>query len=152
MERNKNYLGDQNYLAQPKMPDTQLQIELAEARREIQRLRERLSVGAPTVHKDLSLVSQVPKFSDSESEVPLQEFISTIENSARMGNWNEAYKIDVAFFIKQELTIPKAIVLGIAEEVAESVVDKLTLEAMTTRVSPKHYVSRKGTNCYTTSC
>ena len=58
------------------MPDTQLQIELAEARREILRLRERVSVGAPTVHKDLSLVSLVPKFSDSDSEVPLEEFIS----------------------------------------------------------------------------
>ena len=67
------------------MTDTQLQIELAEARREIQRLRERLSVGAPTVHKDLSLVSLVPKFSDSESEVPLEEFISTTESSARTG-------------------------------------------------------------------
>jgi hypothetical protein len=78
------------------MTDTQLQIELAEARREIQRLRERLSVGAPTVHKELSLVSLVPKFSDSESEVPLEEFISTIESSARMGNWNEADKIEVA--------------------------------------------------------
>jgi len=78
------------------MPDTQLQIELAEARREILRLRERVSVGAPTVHKDLSLVSLVPKFSDSESEVPLEEFISTIESSARIGNWNEADKIEVA--------------------------------------------------------
>jgi len=37
------------------MTDTQLQTELAEARREIQRLRERLSVGAPTVRTDLSL-------------------------------------------------------------------------------------------------
>jgi len=73
------------------MTDTQLQIELAEAR-----LRESLSVGAPTVHKDLSLVSLITKFSDSESEVPLKEFISNIESSARMGNWNEADKIEVA--------------------------------------------------------
>jgi len=51
------------------MTNTQLQIELAEARREIQRLRERVSVGAPTVHKDLSLVSLVPKFWESEWEV-----------------------------------------------------------------------------------
>jgi len=66
------------------MTDTQLQIELTEARREIQRLRERVSVGAPTAHKDLSLVSLVPKFSDSVSEVPLEEFISIIESSARI--------------------------------------------------------------------
>ena len=55
-----------------------------------------MSVGAPTVHKDLSLISLVPKFSDSESEVPLEEFISTIESSARMENWNESDKIEVA--------------------------------------------------------
>jgi len=57
------------------MTDIQLQIALAEARWEIERLRERVCVGAPTVHKDLSLVSLVPKFSDSESDVPLEEFI-----------------------------------------------------------------------------
>ena len=62
------------------MTDTQLQIELAEARREIQRLRERVSVGAPTVHKDLSLISLVPKFSYLEPEVPLEEIISIIES------------------------------------------------------------------------
>ena len=127
------------------MTDTQLQIELAEARREIQRLRERVSVGAPTVHEDLSLVSLVHKFSDSESEVPLEEFISTIESSARMGNWNEADKIDVANFSKQELTIPKATVLGIAEEVAESVVDKINAGSDDDASKPKTLGKRKRT-------
>ena len=40
-----------------------LQAELAEAKAELQRLRERVPVGTPTVHKDLSLISLIPKWS-----------------------------------------------------------------------------------------
>jgi len=36
------------------MTDARLQIELAESKAEIERLRERMSLGAPTVHEDLS--------------------------------------------------------------------------------------------------
>ena len=127
------------------MTDTQLQIEIAEARREIQRLKEHLSVRAPTVHKDLSLISLVPKFSYLEPEVPLEEIISIIESWARMGKWNEADKIDVANFSKQELTIPKATVLGIVEEVAESVVDKINAGSDDDASKPKTLGKRKRT-------
>jgi hypothetical protein len=52
---------------------------------EIQRLRK--SLGAPTVHKDLSLISLFPKWSGSELSNSLEEFISTLEASARIGRW-----------------------------------------------------------------
>jgi hypothetical protein len=42
------------------MAEAHLQAELAEAKSEIRRLTERMSVGALTVHKDLSLVTLVP--------------------------------------------------------------------------------------------
>ena len=43
----------------------QLQQELEESKLEIQSLRERMSLGTPTVHKDLSLISLIPKWSGS---------------------------------------------------------------------------------------
>ena len=43
----------------------------------------------------------------------------------------------VANFSKQELTIPKATVLGIAEEVAESVVDKINAGSDDDACKPK---------------
>jgi len=66
------------------MTDARLQAELAESKNEIQKLRERLSMGTPTVHKDLSLISLAPKWSGLESAVPL-EFFYGIERSAQIG-------------------------------------------------------------------
>ena len=60
------------------MAEARLQSELAEAKTEILRLRERLSVGTPTVYKNLSLISLVPKWSGSEAAVPLEEFVGSI--------------------------------------------------------------------------
>jgi hypothetical protein len=56
------------------MADARLQAELAEAKAEVLRLRESISVATPVVHKDLSLVSLVPKWSSAESSVSLEEF------------------------------------------------------------------------------
>ena len=64
------------------MAEARLQAELAETQAEIQRLRERFSIGTPTVRKDLSLISLVLKWSGSETAVPLEEFFSSIEGSA----------------------------------------------------------------------
>ena len=63
--------------------------DLQESRAEIQRLRDRLSIGTPTIHKDLSLISLIPKWSGSESAVLLEEFISSIEGAAKLGNWHD---------------------------------------------------------------
>jgi hypothetical protein len=56
------------------MQETSLQAQLAESKAEVARLRDRLSIGVPTVHKDLSLVSLVPKWTGTESGSPLEEF------------------------------------------------------------------------------
>jgi len=71
------------------MTDARLQQELDESKLEIQRLRERMSLGAPTVHKDLSLISLVPRWSCSKSTNFLEEFISTLEATARIGRWEQ---------------------------------------------------------------
>ena len=83
------------------MAEARLQAELAETIAEIQRLMERFSIGTPTVHKDLSLISLVPKWSGSETAVPLEEFFPSIEGSARVGNWEDTDKCQVAI---QKLT------------------------------------------------
>jgi len=73
-----------------------LQAELAEAKAELQRLRERVPVGTPTVHKDLSLISLIPKWSGAETGIPLEEFLSVIESSARIGLWEDGDKLQIA--------------------------------------------------------
>jgi hypothetical protein len=50
----------------------------------------------PTVTKDLSLVGLIPKWSGSEKAAPLTEFFEAIEGTARIGNWSDADKIQVA--------------------------------------------------------
>jgi len=46
-----------------------------------------MSLGAGTVHKDLSFISLIPRWSGSESTNVLEEFISTHKASARIGRW-----------------------------------------------------------------
>jgi hypothetical protein len=70
------------------MQDASLQAQHLESKAEITRLRERLSMGTPTVHKDLSLISLVPKWSGSESAVSLKEFFESIESAAKIGRWH----------------------------------------------------------------
>jgi hypothetical protein len=73
-----------------------LQVELAETRAELHRMRERASVGAPVVRKDLSLISLVPKWAGSETGIPLEVFISSIEGAARVGLWEDSDRLQVA--------------------------------------------------------
>ena len=67
-----------------------LKLELSEAQLGILRLRERLSTTPHTAHKDLSLVSLVPKWSGAESAISLEEFFFSIEGSAKIGHSAEA--------------------------------------------------------------
>jgi hypothetical protein len=60
------------------MAEVKLQTELEEARQEVARLRERLTMGLPAVPKGLSLISPVPKWSGVTSTVPLDEFLSSV--------------------------------------------------------------------------
>jgi len=73
-----------------------LQAELAEAKAEVQLLRERVSIGTPTVQKDLSLISLIPKWSGAETGIPLEEFLSVIEISACIGLWEDGDKLKIA--------------------------------------------------------
>jgi len=72
------------------MTEAKLFTELQESSAEIQRLRDCMLTGTPTVQKDLSLVSLMPKWSGSESAIPLEEFISSIEGSAKIGRWQDS--------------------------------------------------------------
>jgi hypothetical protein len=85
------------------MADARLQAELTEAKPGVQRLKERMSLGTPTVHKDLSLVTLVPKWSASESGDTLEEFFASIEGAGRVGRWQDADKVENAL-LKQEFT------------------------------------------------
>jgi hypothetical protein len=78
------------------MTDVKFQAELTETRKEVQRLKERMSLGAPTVHKDLSLISLVPKWSGQDSTVTLEEFFASIEASVRIGRWEQSDQIQIA--------------------------------------------------------
>jgi hypothetical protein len=78
------------------MMNDRLQAELLETKNELQRLRESMSLGAPTVHKDLSLISLLPKWSGLDSVVPLEEFFARIEASAKIGRWEESDKREIA--------------------------------------------------------
>jgi len=49
-----------------------------------------MSLGTPRVHEDLSLINLVPSWTGSETAVTLEEFLSTIESSARIGRWENA--------------------------------------------------------------
>jgi len=48
-------------------------------------LRETISHGKPTLHKDLSLVTLIPKWSGSDSAVTLEEFLSSVDSAALIG-------------------------------------------------------------------
>jgi len=65
-----------------------LQAELAETKAELQRLRERVSVGTPTVHKDISLISLIPKWPGQETGI-LWKNSYPWSRSARIGLWEE---------------------------------------------------------------
>ena len=78
------------------MAEERLKAELADAKAEVQRLNDSLSVGTPTLHKELSLITLVPKWTGSDSVVTLEEFISNIESSARLGRWEKQDQVDIA--------------------------------------------------------
>jgi hypothetical protein len=78
------------------MAHAQLQQEIEELKLEIPRLRERMSLGEPTVHKEFSLISLLPRWSGSESTNSLEEFISTLEASAGIGRWEPKDTVELA--------------------------------------------------------
>jgi len=55
-----------------------------------------MSLGTPTVHKGLSLFALIPRWSGSDSTNSLEEFISTLEASARIGRWEPKDTVEIA--------------------------------------------------------
>jgi hypothetical protein len=55
-----------------------------------------MEIGAVTVHKDLSLISLIPKWSGSDSTVSLEEFFSSIGSSAKIANWKQTDQFQIA--------------------------------------------------------
>ena len=77
------------------MAEARLLAELAKANAEVQRLKDRIPVGTAIVHKDLSLITLVPKWTGTDTAVTLEELISSIESSAHIGRWEESDKVEV---------------------------------------------------------
>jgi len=77
------------------MNDASLRAEIAETKAELQRLRERMSIGTPTVYKELSLIALTPKWTGSESTVTLEEFYNT-ETLARIGRRADKDQLEIA--------------------------------------------------------
>ena len=74
-----------------------LQAKPLEARKEIKCLKGGASTSTtPIVHKDLSLISVIPKWSGSDDTVTLEEFLESIESSGRIGRWTENDQREVA--------------------------------------------------------
>jgi hypothetical protein len=70
--------------------------DLRETKAEFESLRNSLSAGAPKVHKDLSLIPLVPKWSSSERAVTPEEFISSMEFSAKIGRLQDSDCLQIA--------------------------------------------------------
>jgi len=56
------------------MAETLLLAKLQESKAEIQRLKERMSQGPPTTHRDLPLITLIAKWSDPKTAVTIEEF------------------------------------------------------------------------------
>jgi hypothetical protein len=69
--------------------------QMERLQQQLQNLHAQLQLRQPAT-KDLSLVSLIPKWAGNEKAAPLQEFFNAIEGSAKVGNWSDADKIQVA--------------------------------------------------------
>jgi hypothetical protein len=79
-----------------KMAQAKLTADLLEARAELQKLRDSMSVGAPAIHKDMSLIILIPKWTGSDSAVTLEEFLAIVESAARIGRWQDSDMREIA--------------------------------------------------------
>jgi len=86
------------------MAYAQLQKEVEESKSEIQILRERMSLGAPTIHKEFLLIVLIQKWPGSEPTNHLEKFILTLEASARIGRWEPENTVEI---ITLKLEAPK---------------------------------------------
>jgi len=66
-----------------------LQAVLAPTRLELQQLKERMETGAVAVHKDLSLVSLIPKWSGTDSTISPEEFFLALSPRLKLQTGNK---------------------------------------------------------------
>jgi hypothetical protein len=92
--------------------NAQLRAELNKAKIEVQSLRDNIALTNPPLHKDLSLVTLVPKFSGSDI-ITLEEFFSTLDRLLRIGRWTETDQVEVALL--KLAGIAKSFYLGCTE-------------------------------------
>jgi hypothetical protein len=78
------------------MQDSSIQAQVAEAKAEIAKLRQQLSIGVAAVHKDLSSILLVPRRSGFESATLLEEFIESVGNAAQLRRCTTADCVHVA--------------------------------------------------------
>ena len=69
--------------------------QMARLQLEVQSLQSQLQT-RPTVTKDLSSVSLIPKWAGNDKAIPLHDFFEAIERSVRVGKWSLADRIQVA--------------------------------------------------------
>jgi len=65
-----------------------LQKEVEESKLQVQIFRGRMSLGTPTVHRELSVIAPIPKRSGSEPTKHVGNFSLTREASVRIGRGN----------------------------------------------------------------
>ena len=63
---------------------------------ELDKLKEQGSSRTHTVHKDLSLISLVTKWSGAENVTTLEEFLASIDRSALIGKWQGTDCLNIA--------------------------------------------------------
>jgi hypothetical protein len=78
------------------MAEARLKQELAEMKTELDKLKEQGSSGTHTVHKDLSLIFHVPKWSSAENATPHEEFLASIDRAELIGKWQDADCLNIA--------------------------------------------------------
>jgi hypothetical protein len=59
-------------------------------------VKESLSTAVPTGHKELSLISLVPRWSGAELAIHLEEFLENIKSAAKLGRWHSSDFLRIA--------------------------------------------------------
>jgi plasmid stability protein len=74
--------------------------QLARLQLEIQNLHAQLQAKThvTTATKDLSMATMTSKFSEADKTLTAEEFFSSIEAAARLGNWTDLNKREVCIF------------------------------------------------------
>jgi len=73
-----------------------LRQELAESKTELDSFKKQMSSGMTTVHKCLSMISLVRKWSGAENASPLKEFLASIDRATTLGKWQDADYFNIA--------------------------------------------------------